>query len=545
MPFHFVSARLFLRPLRWAAFIGVSLFLVPQSRALSPEEQEQKRVEKIQQEIQKQLESAPKVQENGQESVRISLEDFVEYYVAVHPSTQQLNYATMMADEQQGLATGRFTPNVNLSATQNQSPLQFSGDATTTAALTDSAKVAFSQLTPIGVSYSVAYQANTIQSYLYRFDRAYDIKKYSRAKAPQLYNNILSFNLNIPIFQDFGSPVSADKRKAQLNYQKALNQRQLSLNNLTVSLVGVYLDLKSLIAQTQALKQRSELSDRLLFETQERVRVGLLPQTALLAQEAQALADKSSWEEAQNALLSLADTIKGNIGVADLPYGIVPADAFSAPNLDASAAALEREILDYSLETKNLTLEQEAIKQDLAAADNKLRPNVDLNLNYNIYGYGTKREETSLVNDHKLNPYTATLSWNIPLGNDGSRSLANTQRLLLAQKAVQVNTSLDNIKIKAKSDIRSLDLQRNRLEASKKQVEIRKILLNREVEKYKLGQSSTNDVATAQTQLFQAIQGLAASESNFAKAYYAIEVSRGRIYQYFPRLKELLDNPNP
>ena len=510
-----------------------------QARSSSPEA-----IEKLKKQAYDEISSFERFNDNGVERLKIKLKPFIEYYLPLHSQFQQADTYAQANAYLQNIPDGKFTPNFILSGFNSQTPLTFQTDATAVNTDIQGFSLGLNQLTKIGISYSISYQAQQIENHIFCCNIISTGKFNKPITAPTVYQNVLALGLNIPLFQDFGAAANISSKKANLTYQQSLTQRQQTINNLALNLTGLYWDLKALFQQISALRSRLFVTERIAFEVEERVKAGLLPRISALEQNAQLEQDRSNLVQAEGSLGNLEDTIKRAIGLENFPYGIYPDEDFEPLKLDNSQD-IEKQVLEHSLELKNAKLDKEMARYNLVESDNKNRPNVDLNLNYNLYGYGYKKDQAAkLNNDKQINSYTATLSWVIPLGDNGSSSASSANLLFFTQKGITVDDVESKLILKNKNDLRNLKAADGLVQSQRLLFNARKELLEREKEKLRSGVSTTNNFADAQTRLFLAEQSLALAQSNLYKTFYGIEFDRGKIYEYFPRLKNFL-NPAP
>jgi len=245
-------------------------------------------------------------------------------------------------------------------------------------------------------------------------------------------------------------------------------------------------------------------------------------------------------QDRQNLLSSrvdqsrIEDQVRAALDLGALDYGLKPVES---PTLrqgpfDLNALLLKTFANDPSL--ANLQANLEANRYQTEEALNKDRTNLDLALKYTLNGYGRDTSDaTGNLSQTDLHGYGATLTWTVPLFDTTTRETIAQRRIERAQIELRVSNARSELTVQMQAVRRLLQLNDEAVRTARITVSLQNELLQNEIERFKLGESTSFQVAQVQQDFLRAQQSEILARINYEKTFLELLLITGDIYSQY------------
>jgi len=396
-----------------------------------------------------------------------------------------------------------YSKTPSISASSSCSPSQLCGSSTSSLSFSSG----YSLRTDSGLTYGLTYaEKNSKSTVLSLLEMGGEVTTGTTGEA--LSTSSLTSSVSIPFFQDSGTEFNEiPVRLAEIGVTRGqLNSKQTEMS-LLKQVASIYWDLVGLL-ETIEVKKAVELSEKLLRDNQARLEAGVLNSTEVRITETQLMRNRHSLFSSRLDALRIEDQVRAALNLTNLPVGLLPSDKpktqFAVPE-DVSVL-LEKiyandsqiGLTKASLEQNNYQLEQEL---------NKQKTNMDLSLSYILNGYSKGFfGSTADFSKSKLHGMSATLTWEVPLGDQATVENIQRKRLDQEKLTLQIKDRKSQLESSLHSLLRSLRL----IEKEKLTVaavsKLSKDQLHIEIERFKLGKSTSYLISQFQQDVVEAQQ---------------------------------------
>lgn len=340
-------------------------------------------------------------------------------------------------------------------------------------------------------------------------------------------------SLSIPIFQDWGEVNNAPVRFAEVNKERSSWNAKKNELEILQYIAMTYWNLVGII-ETVTLQQKSvHLSEQLLADNMARWKSGTLSQYDIKITQMQLARDRQNLLSTEMEEFRVKDLIRAALDYRG-EMKFKPADAPQTHDITSSQKLLLDKTLQHNYSMKLLESSLKQIEVELEQARNKEKSNLDLNLNYVWSGYGSKPfAGTSDYSEQEMNGYNGKITWTIPLFDVASTR--NTQKALLQKRQVelQIESLKTELTVQLQSVLRALQLAKRAVDTARIGMELAKEQLNNEIERLKLGMSTSFIVARTQQEASSALQNEVLARVNYEKIFLQLLVLTNDIYSYF------------
>ena len=397
-----------------------------------------------------------------------------------------------------------YSKTPSISASSSCSPSQLCGSSTSSLSFSSG----YSLRTDSGLTYGLTYAEKNKQStVLSLLEMGGEVT--TGASGTSLSSASLTGSVSIPFFQDSGTEFNElPVRLAEIS----LNRGKLNLQQTEVSLLkqiaSIYWDLVGLLETIEVKKKAVELSEKLLRDNQARLETGVLNSTAVRTTETQLMRNRQSLLSSRLDALRIEDQVRAALNLKNLPVGLFPSDKpktqFAFPE---NVSVLLEKIYanDSQIGLTQASLEQNSyqLEQEL----NKQKTNMDLSLSYILNGYSKGFfGSTADFSKSKLHGMSATLTWEVPLGDQATVENIQRKRLDQEKLTLQIKDRKSQLGSSLHSLLRSLRL----IEKEKLTVaavsKLSKDQLHIEIERFKLGKSTSYRISQFQQDVVEAQQ---------------------------------------
>ena len=404
-------------------------------------------------------------------------------------------------------AQERNTPSLTTSFGYSNNPSftsQLSGSSTSSLSFSSG----YSLRTDSGLTYGLTYaEKNNKSTVLSRLEMGGEVTTGTTGDA--FSTSSLTSSVSIPFFQDSGTEFNElPVRLAEIGVTRGqLNSKQTELS-LLKQVASIYWDLVGLLETIEVKKKAVELSEKLLRDNQARLETGVLNSTEVRTTETQLMRNRQSLLSSRLDALRIEDQVRAALNLKNLPVGLFPSDKpktqFAVPE---NVSVLLEKIYanDSQIGLTQASLEQNSyqLEQEL----NKQKTNMDLSLSYILNGYSKGFfGSTADFSKSKLHGMSATLSWKVPLGDQATVENIQRKRLDQEKLTLQIKDRKSQLESSLHSLLRSLRL----IEKEKLTVaavsKLSKDQLRNEIERFKLGKSTSYQISQYQQDVVEAEQ---------------------------------------
>jgi outer membrane protein TolC len=142
-------------------------------------------------------------------------------------------------------------------------------------------------------------------------------------------------------------------------------------------------------------------------------------------------------------------------------------------------------------------------------------------------------DAASSLGESSYNAYQLGLTWNVPLFDKQTPKEIKQRNLENSKLLLQISDLKAQLKVSLQSIIRSLKLAEQGIKLSTTSVDLAKDLLEKETEKFTLGNSTSFRVSQVQQDLTDAQKNKTISEVNYEKSYLELLIITGRIFEEY------------
>jgi outer membrane protein len=484
------------------------------------------------------------VSEGERELLEVTLSDVLKMVLkrSITIEAQRLGEKAALA----GLDSAHtiYQPTLTTSARQNKSASRsgstLSGDTAATNYLTTSSTDAttlaatVSKRNSLGITFSSTLQTTKSQTKLYYMaDKGDDITGGSTTDDP-LDTTSLSASVSVPLFQDWGEVNDLPIRRSELSIDQSKITTHSTVISLLESVAKTYWSLVGVQQNIMTLQDAVELSERLVEETGARVEVGVLNPTDLKEAETQLAANRQSLLTKKIEEQQIEDQIRVALNLGLIPYGFKPADFPRIHGEDFDFKGLLDKAFENSTALKNYQVAYKSNQYDLEEALNQDKSDLDLSVSYSLNGYGASTSESmQSFSNSEYQGYSVGLTWKAPLFDKSIAQTIMKRKIERSMLELQINDTKSQIYVNLQTILRNLKFGIEEEKTAQLSVNLAKDLLEKEVEKLKIGKSTSFNVSQAQQKYTDAKLGdtfvRIRNETNFV----SLLVLTGEIYQNY------------
>ncbi|MBF0278751.1 MAG: TolC family protein [SAR324 cluster bacterium] len=391
-----------------------------------------------------------------------------------------------------------------------------------------------SKKTSNGISYSATFAGSSSYNRTLRInEKGADPEDLGKSDDP-LRSTSLTLGMSIPIFQDWGEVNDIPVSRGQVRLENSqVNTRRVTLQILE-TFSRIYWDLAGLWKTRQVLLETIKVSEQLVEQNLLRVRYGQLNSLDLKQSQIQLYRSQNDLLELDNRIRAVEDQVKVALNLKTLPYGFLPGDSPNFRKIPFNFNQQLEKIYRNSVDINTLQSNLKSIQLDLENAYNKNQPDLDLNLSYTLKGADKEFSETFDIYDQsELSGYQVGLTWSVPLFDYQTEELIKQKNLERSQLDIELSLKKDELYVDLKTIQRNLHFAEQDIKNSITIRELAEEMLKQEIEKNKLGQSTSYQVSQAQQDLTASQSKEIQSLINFEKIHLSLLVLTGDIFDQF------------
>ena len=341
--------------------------------------------------------------------------------------------------------------------------------------------------------------------------------------------------MNIPLIKDAGSDVNdIPVRQGELGVQRSGFDVLQDEQDILRTVALVYWNLVDIIEQVKVQEEAVRLSERLLKDNRARLRAGVISPADVKVSQAQLARDRQILLQFQLQALRVEDQLRAALNLESLEMGYRPADHPEVRETRFDYKSLAEKMYARNPQLGILKTTLESNTYDLVAAQNEDATDLDLDLFYVLNGYSSSTfGGTSGFSETDLAAYGATLTWTLPLFDHKSEELIQQRNLERSQIELRLADLRSNLSVQLQSVLRSMRLAQKEVETAKVSVDLAKELLQNEIERFRLGRSTSFQVAEFQQDAALAGREEIAARVNYERAYLEMLILTAGIHEFY------------
>ena len=363
------------------------------------------------------------------------------------------------------------------------------------------------------------------------------------------YGSGFSLSLTQPLLRGFGTDVNRQGIEvARRNRDISRLQFEQIVIATLQQVETAYWSLVYAIDNLKVKEQSLKLAQDLLDQTRTRVRIGTSAPIDIVQSEATVAAREQEIIVAANAVEASRDLLKELMGFEnpeDWQSLIVPTDSLEATPERVDLAAAIDLALARRLELKQRQLEAEIGEVSLLAADNAVRPRVDVKLDYGYNGSnvvyeigpdgqpvvvgGGWSDAVQRLWDRDYPGWSAGVVFSYPLGNNQARAQRVQRRFELGAARQTQAAERQAVIADVRSAVRNLEDSAKAIAAAVKARELAERNLDAEQKKFANGMSTNYQVLQIQEDLAAAQAAELQSRMAYRSSTVAYHVSAGTL----------------
>ncbi len=455
-----------------------------------------------------------------QEAIQTSLENNLQVQIA--RETRELSRGNVVFNE------GSF--DWNLGATYSQSHSE--NDYTDATANARNLRLSLSRPLEWGGSFSVGYTPAYSTSRIPNVTGG-TVSGTGGGSTP--YSSGLNLSFSMPLLKNLGR---ATTESALIVARKGAQQADLTFQKSIIDLVAntesLYWDVVYAQRNLDNKKQALSLARKQLKENQIRVEVGTLAPIEVTSAEASVAQKEQEIIAAEAQLLNAKDALlRALYPTSERPSSLELTDSPSIKPVDLEEAAAEKMALDRRVELKNARLDVESKQVLEGAAQNRLKPQLDLSLGYtaNSLSYSALGPANTDALKSKIPGYNASLTFSMPIANRAAKGTEIQARANRRSSELTLHDLELGIVLEVRQALRNLDASEKGVRAAEKTRIFRERNLEAEQKKFENGMSTNFFVLQRQDELDQARSSELQAQITYAKAATSLEKAVGNLLE--------------
>ncbi len=348
------------------------------------------------------------------------------------------------------------------------------------------------------------------------------------------YNSSLNLSLKQPLMRNAGRAVTeTDLRIAELEHLASNHQLKLQTVKSAIEGLTLYWQLHRAEAVLTLREQAYANTQAMVADTKARIEAGKLPATAvleaqgiLLSRQAEVIRSEHSLREAQGKVATALNLVW--TGRAELSTQPIETPL----RLDLKMVDIsEAEALDMWPPYQIAKIKLQQAQDRMSFARNQMRPALDLFFGYSGTGYDNdSRTAQTIARTVKFPEVNFGVNFELPMRGNQK---AEQQFLAQSARVSQSELEIESIKNSFSNDliVRESDLKQatDVLNSSKEEVTLRQVLLDKELERYRLGVGLLSSLIQKQLDLTEAELRVLDNRIRFEVAHSTWLYAQGRL----------------
>ncbi|MBF0237727.1 MAG: TolC family protein [SAR324 cluster bacterium] len=468
---------------------------------------------------------------------KVTLKDILQYGLERSIDLKALKLAEQIARKSLALAQNKDFPVWISSLGWNNQISSGSSSATSFMTASGSEILGFSstwkEKLSNGIEYSMTYQESRSHA------RALVIAKEGDNSEPSAYSDWLdkssfSGSVTVPLSKDSGEINQLSERIAEVSVQQSELDTEQSELSLLQEIGTTYWDMVGVVEAIEVQKAAVQLSENLLADNKARLQAGVVNETDVQISETQLVREKQALFSQQANAKRIEDVVKVALDLDQVNVGLYPKDKPQIKSYENDQQKLVQKVYEKDITLKKLNAAMLIYQYNMLDVDNQQKSDIDLVFGYAMNGYSSDPlKPVQYYGDTNLHGPSINLVWTVPFNGT---LLSEKQQQIIQEREqlqLQIESQKSRLRIQLHSVLRSLALSTREIEFANTTVRLAKRQLQDEIQKMKLGKSTTFQVSQFQQQALTAIQQESAARINFEKTYLSLLVLTHDLYEVF------------
>jgi outer membrane protein TolC len=362
------------------------------------------------------------------------------------------------------------------------------------------------------------------------------------------YNADVSLSLRQPLLRGFGSLVTRQGIVVARNVRdRTAEVFEISVVEVLRQVEGAYWDLVAARRAVEVSEQSMELAQRLLNETDERVKVGTSAPIDLVQSETGVATRRQDLIAVRNIAANAEDALKAVLGFDAPREWLTKIATTETYEFEPIGPDLEKAIetaLARRPEIREKRLQIEQLDYDVKVARNSVLPSLDLEASYGWGGIGgdAKIDDQTIpggpgdawdqVFDFDFPHWRLGVQFGIPIGNNQAQGVLAQRRFEHERTSVELAALRQQVILEVRVAVRALEDGAAQVEASLAARDLSERNLEAEQTKFDNGLSTNYQVLEIQEDLAQAQLALIRAHLDYRKANVGYRVATGTLLDF-------------
>ncbi len=341
--------------------------------------------------------------------------------------------------------------------------------------------------------------------------------------------------VSVPIFQDFGSEVNdIPVRLAEVSIRGSRNDTRQAKFDLLRTVASTYWDLVGLRETISVEEDAVRLSQQLLEDNRQRLRAGVVSPADVTVSESQLATDRQNLLEVRVGAQRIEDQVRAALNLGRLDLGLKPVEEPTLREGEFDLEAVLEKTFRNDPALANLEQELQRNRFELAEALNEDDTDLDLDLAYTLKGFGKDTSDaTSNLTNTDLQGYGVTLTWTVPLFDHATAEGIRQKQLERTQIALRVDDLKSQLTVRVQAVRRLLALADEEVNTARVSVSLQQELLQNEIARFRLGESTSFQVAQIQQDFSRAREREILSRIRYEKIFLELLLVSGDIFAQY------------
>ena len=385
-----------------------------------------------------------------------------------------------------------------------------------------------------GITISSTLLRSSSQSKLHIIQEEGDELTGGEATDDPLETASLNAKVSIPLFQDWGEVNELPIRRAEI----ALVQSRLGTISQSLTLLEAvaktYWNLVRITENIRILQEAVKLSDLLMKETEARVEVGMLQYTDLKEANTQLAANQQELLSMQIQEQVVEDQLRTYLNMESSQVGFIPDDTPEIHENKFDYMTLLEKIYQRNSDLQALKASIKANSFDLDEALNRDKTNLDVEVEYKLKGFGNSLGEAFQgFGKTQFHDYQIGVNWKVPLFDKVTPQVILKRKIEKSQLELRIKNKKLQLGVRLQTILRNLTFALDEKKTATLSLSLAKDLLEKEIEKLKIGKSTSYNVSLVQQRYTKAKFNEMVVRVRNEQNFISLLTLTGEIFSYF------------
>lgn len=315
------------------------------------------------------------------------------------------------------------------------------------------------------------------------------------ANINNFFQSDVTLNFTQPLLKNFGRETTElNINVAQFAKEGSLAQFQIKLTDIVSQVQTQYFQLYSARENLRVRKTALELAQRILTDTQARVKAGVLPAYEILNAQFGVATQQKNLIDAERALKDQMDVLRLLLQPGEVT-DLIPVDTPYRDDYVIDEARAIRQSLAERPELRQLRISLQTSELQSRVAHTQVQPQLDLNASAAFTGLAsTYNRDLERVASGQYPIWGVGIQLTYPLGNDTARNDYIKSKLKVAQTQTQVRSLEESVANEVRAAARAVRSGYLQLDVTSRGRAYADEVLQAFIKKQQVGLATTKDV---------------------------------------------------